>query len=347
MTDDIPLFRRAPALAARTPRIVLCDLPTPVDAVELDGRPVLIKRDDICAAGYAGNKARKLEFLLGDARGRDIRWLVTTGATGSHHAFATTYHGRRHGFNVSLVLFPQSRTPHVREVLLLDAAVGAELRWASRIETVPYGLWRARFAHRHERPHIIAPGGSDAVGTIGYVNAALELAEQIEAGDVARPTSIRLAAGTLGTLVGIGIGLAWAGLEIPVIGVRVTSALFTNDRLLRSLLQATLAHLAAAGAEPPTAEQVLRFVSLHHEQFGTGYGHGTEAGAAAEQTFATARLQLDPTYTAKAAAALLARDATDELPLFWHTLSAVAPVELLETVGEADLPRPFREYLGR
>jgi D-cysteine desulfhydrase len=341
------LFRSYPALAASIPRIELCTLPTRVDRCDVAGRPILVKRDDLCAAGYAGNKARKLEFLLGDARARSIDRLVTAGATGSHHAFATAYHGAQHGFDVSLVLFPQSRTPHVREVLMLDTAVGAELRWASRMETVPYGLWRARYEHRQERSHVIAPGGSDAVGTLGYVSAGLELAEQVAAGDVPRPTSIRLAAGTLGTLVGIAIGLAWAGLDIPVIGVRVTSALFTNDRLVRTVLRATLARLHDAGASPPRAEDVLRLITLDHSQFGAGYGLGTDAGAAAERVFDTASLRLDPTYTAKAAAALLTADATDELPLFWHTLSAVAPLELLDTVTEADLPPPFRRYLAR
>jgi len=345
--DEIALFRMAPHLAESLPRTPLGRFPTPVDTVVLDGRSVLVKRDDLCATGYAGNKARKLEFRLADAGARGVRRLITAGATGSHHAFATAYHGTRHGFGVSLVLFPQSRTPHVREVLLLDAAVGAELRWASRMEAVPYGLWRARYAHRGDNPHVIAPGGSDGIGTIGYVNAGLELAEQVAAGDVPRPTSIRVAAGTLGTLVGLGIGLAWAGLDIPVIGVRVTTALLTNDRLLRSLLKATLAHLAAAGAAPPLAEAVLANLSLHHDQFGTGYGHGTDAGAAAERVFATARLQLDPTYTAKAAAAVLAADATDERPLFWHTLSSVAPVQLLDTVSVTDLPARFRAYLER
>src|SRR5690606_4515681 len=131
----VPLFARAPRLLATVPHTPLGRYPSELEAVELDDghtrRMVLVKRDDVAADGYAGNKVRKLEFILADARERGMTRLVTAGATGSHHAFATAYHGIRAGFDVSLVLFPQSLTQHVREMLLLDATVGAELLWAS------------------------------------------------------------------------------------------------------------------------------------------------------------------------------------------------------------------------
>src|SRR5690606_38927272 len=159
---------------ATVPHTPLGRYPSELEAVELDDghtrRMVLVKRDDVAADGYAGNKVRKLEFILADARERGMTRLVTAGATGSHHASASASHGMRAGFDVSLVLFPQSLTQHVREMLLLDATVGAELLWASRMETVPYGLWRARFAHRREQVCVVPPGGSSEVGTYGYVN---------------------------------------------------------------------------------------------------------------------------------------------------------------------------------
>lgn len=374
-TADIPLFMRAPGLTGAVQHLPLGRYPSPVERVDLEdaGRviPILVKRDDLAAGGYAGNKVRKLEFILADARARGMTRLITAGATGSHHAFATAFHGRRAGFDVSLVLFPQSLTPHVRAMLLLDAAVGAELLWASRMETVPYGLWRARFAHRREAACTVPPGGSNDLGTFGYINGALELAAQIESGAVARPSSIHAPAGTLGTVAGIAIGLAWAGLDIPVVATRITARLLTNERMLASLVRSTLARLSMAGARDiPDVPAVLAGVTLRHDQIGAGYGRATDAGAHAMQVFEAAGLRLDATYTAKTAASLLADAAAqadtagagrnaarsaagdpvarleDGLPLFWHTLSATEPEDLLSGVSASDLPLPFARYLA-
>jgi D-cysteine desulfhydrase len=346
----IALFRRAPSLRQRVGWLDLGAFPTPLEQVEVNGRTVLVKRDDLCATGYAGNKVRKLEFLLGAARAAGARRLITAGATGSHHAFATAYHGGRAGFDVSLVLFPQRLTDHVRDMLLLDAAAGAELRWVGRMSGVPWGLWRARLAHRRAVPLVIPPGGSSIGGTLGYVNAGLELAEQLASDPALQPSSLYVAAGTLGTAAGLAIGLAWAGVPLPIRAVRITSRVVTNERVLATLVRDTVALIQATGATPPHADAALRLVELRHDQIGTGYGHETAAGSAASAAFARAGLALDPTYTAKAAAALLADLASppDErggLPLFWHTLSAVTPDELRAAGALAELPPPFAAYL--
>jgi D-cysteine desulfhydrase len=338
------LFRAAPLLEARLPRIAIGRYPTAVERHVVAGRELLIKRDDGCATGYGGNKVRKLEFLLGAARQRGARRLITAGATGSHHALATAYHGRRHGFAATLVLFPQRRTQHVRDILLMDAAVGAELRWVRRMEAVPFGLWRARVVHRADAPFMIPPGGSNEVGTLGYVSAGLELAEQVAAGVAPRPSRVHVAAGTLGTAAGLAIGLAWAGLPIPIVATRITSRIVTNERILHGLIDRTVRLLGDAGADPPPPQDALRLVDLRHDQIGTGYGHETPAGERALRTFAEAGLRLDATYTAKAAAGLLA-DEADGLPLFWHTLSSVEPTELIGRFDPAALPEPFARYI--
>jgi 1-aminocyclopropane-1-carboxylate deaminase/D-cysteine desulfhydrase-like pyridoxal-dependent ACC family enzyme len=342
---DLPLFERTPGLRTALPRLPLGRFPTPVEMLDIAGRSMLVKRDDLCADGYAGNKVRKLEFLLGAARAAGAVRLVTAGAAGSHHAFATAFHGRRHGFATSLVLFPQRLTTHVRDMLLLDHAVGAELRWVPRMEAVPYGMWRARRAHTADAPIIIPPGGSNATGSIGYVNAALELAAQIDSGLAPRPSRIHLAAGTLGTAAGLAVGLAWAGLDVPVVATRITSKLVANDRVLRKLVGGCVRLLREAGAETPSPAAALRLLELRHDQIGTGYGHATDAGDAAQDAFSELGLHLDPTYTAKAAAGLLA-DPSPGLPLFWHTLSAVAPLDLLADVRAADLPPALAAYLA-
>jgi 1-aminocyclopropane-1-carboxylate deaminase/D-cysteine desulfhydrase-like pyridoxal-dependent ACC family enzyme len=156
-----------------------------------------------------------------------------------------------------------------------------------------------------------------------------------------------VAAGTLGTVAGMAIGLAWAGLSLPVIATRITSRIVTNERVLASLVRGTRDRLSAAGVKRlPDADSVLRLVELRHDQIGRGYGRSTEAAERAIRVFAAAGLTLDTTYTAKSAASLLADPEQTAEPLFWHTLSAVEPRELLDNVSPADLPTPFARYLA-
>lgn len=303
------LFRRHPTLAALVPWLPLASLPTPVDRITVQhaGRVVelLVKRDYLSARPYGGNKVRKLEFLLAEAKAMGSERVVTAGAFGSHHALATTIFGVQSGLRVSCVLFTQRPTPHVLEVLRLIAAHGAELRFTRRMEGVPLALRRVRWHHRDERACIIPPGGSNAVGALGFVNAALELDAQIAAGECPAPSVIHVAGGTLGTAAGLAVGLALANRPIPVQATRITSPLVTHDRAVRSLVRGTLAILRAGGVEIPDAGAVASLVTLGHGQIGEGYGRETAAGLAAAESFAAAGLTLDATYTAKAAAAVL------------------------------------------
>lgn len=340
------LFRRFPALAEYIPWIPLASVPTPVQRIGLPGAELWVKRDDLSGEPYGGNKVRKLEFVLAEAKRRGAERLITVGAAGSHHALATTVYGSRLGFQVTLVLFPQPLTPHVRDVLLLDHAFGAELRWAPRMEVIPAAALLARFAHRRERCFFIAPGGSDPLGTLGYVDAALELAEQIEAGELPLPSTVHLAAGTLGTTAGLALGLAIAGLPIRIRATRIASRLLTNSGALRRLVVRTAKLLERWGVPIPAAGEVLDRVELVHDHIGAGYGHPTSAEAGARR-LASAGLVLDPTYTAKAAADVLAclDESRGGVPLFWHTLGAAEPPRP-DRVDAPELPASFRRYLG-
>jgi D-cysteine desulfhydrase len=340
------LFDRLSGLAGQLPWIELFPQATPVAQFEIAGRPVLVKRDDLTAEPYGGNKVRKLEFLLAEAGRAGVRRLVTAGAFGSHHALATALYGRQQGFHVTCVLFPQPLTAHVYDVLLGIAAAGAELRFTRRLTGVPFALRRAWWQARTEGACIVPPGGSSALGTLGYVEAALELDAAIRAGECPAPSRIYLAAGTLGTAAGVAVGLALAGRRIPVYAVRITSQLVTNERALRTLVRGALA-LLQPGAEPqPDVDTVLAEVHLRHDQVGEGYGRETAAGRAAVAAFAAAGLQLDATYTAKAAAALLADPGGSPPPLFWHTLSARAPLVNRGGLEFAAIPEPFRTILA-
>ncbi|MGQ0561987.1 MAG: 1-aminocyclopropane-1-carboxylate deaminase/D-cysteine desulfhydrase [Gemmatimonadota bacterium] len=344
------LFRKFPAIASRLPWVALARTPTPVEPLPLP-HPLpqtdcWIKRDDLSGEPYGGNKVRKLEFLLGAARARGARRLITVGAAGSHHALATAIYGHASGFDVTLVLFPQPLTSHVREVLLLDQGCGAELRFTRRMELIPAALFATTLRYWNQRAFVIPAGGSDALGTLGYVNAALELAEQTEQGAAPEPATVVVAAGTLGTAAGLALGFAIAGLKTRIKAVRITARMVTNERALARLVHGAQAQLRRAGVELDVANDALARVELLHDYIGGGYGLETADGAQATAHFAERGIELDPTYTAKAAAALIARAAALPKPaLFWQTLSSATPLERLRAGRVDELPKPFREYL--
>lgn len=324
---SLPLFGRFPGLELTTPRLALARLPTPLARLPLETES-WIKRDDLTGAAYGGNKVRKLEFLLGEARRAGATRLITIGALGSHHSLATTVYGRAAGFDVTVVLLPQPVTPHVSEVLEGMRQHGAEVKLVRSAAAIPAGIAAARLAHRRERVEVIAAGGSSPIGTLGYVNAALELAAQVASGVAPRPARVHVAGGTLGTAVGLAIGFALEGWETEVVAHRITSRAITSKRRARKLVDGVLELLGPFSRQRlPNRAAILRRFHIEHGQIGRGYGFETDAGRAATDWFrARVGLDVDATYTAKAAAGFLAAAGEAEGPiLYWHTLSSNAP----------------------
>lgn len=341
---SIALFDAYPQLTDRIPWLSIGEYPTPVQPLEV-GEEIFIKRDDLSAQPYGGNKVRKLEFLLASARARGARRVITVGAAGSHHALATAIYGKQHGFQVTLVLFPQPLTNHVRETLLNDVAHDAELRWTRRMEMVPTALFATSLRYRGEGAVVIPAGGSDATGTLGYINASFELMQQVQAGKLPQPASIIVAAGTLGTVAGLALGFALQNVPMKIIAVRITSRIVTNERALMRLIRGADDILRRAGLPGDRADAAFKSVDLRHEFIGRGYGISTPEADAAVETLAKLGIHLDTTYTAKAAAALLAQTETAPKPtLFWHTLSAAEP-PLPAHIGIDNLPTQFRAYV--
>ncbi|MEZ6189022.1 MAG: pyridoxal-phosphate dependent enzyme [Planctomycetota bacterium] len=259
------------------PWVSLGDFPTPVERLEGLGRELgcelWIKRDDRSGAPYGGNKVRKLELLLARALQDGARTAVTIGAYGSHHALATAIYARELGLASELVLYPQPLTEHVLDDLLLDHAVGAGL---TRVAHAVFAPWRSgRVATRCEAPARIPAGGSNALGTVGFVEAGLELAGQVEAGELPRPHAIVVAAGTCGTAAGLALGCELGGLATRVVAVRVVPGLIANGFNLRRLRRGALALLRQAGLAPDLRAPVG--LELEARELGRGYGTPTPA----------------------------------------------------------------------
>ncbi len=304
--------------------------PTPVHALEALSTPrvlVYVKRDDRSGEAYGGNKVRKLEPVLFDARARGKTRLLTVGAAGSHHVLATATYGLAAGFAVAAVLVPQPGNLHVVTNLRASLGRGLEPICARGFHEVPLQV----LAHMTPQTAFVSLGGSSVTGTLGYVDAAFELRAQIEAGALPEPDVIVTALGSGGTVAGLAVGLEAAGLASRVVAVAVSSPVFVLEGLMARLVRRTARRAAvdAAGA--------LARVRVEGGFLGAGYGHATPQGELATARAAEVGLALDPTYTAKAFAAALAEIARLEAAgeprtvLYWHTLSSAPMAPLLAT----------------
>ncbi len=289
--------------------------PTPVQLLEqlsTPGTALWVKRDELTNATYGGNKVRKLGRLLADAQARGKQRVVTIGPVGSHHVLSTGIFARSLGMHAEAVLLQQPRTPHVLEMLRADVAQGITL-FPARSYAEAGLLLASRIARG---AYYIPVGGSNQLGAQGFVDAASELATQVRAGELPEPDLIVAALGSGGTVAGLLAGLAKEGLRTRVLAVTVAEPAWVVERAVRSLTKrltsASLRHSA------------LQRLELDRSYLGAGYGHSTLLGEQAMVQAARVGLTLDPTYTAKAFAAALARVSAgrERTILYWHTLSS-------------------------
>ncbi len=357
MQSTLALERSFPGLVGKMPRILLTQLPTPVHPLDQLARArglgrIWIKRDDRSGRLYGGNKPRKLEILLGEVKRRGRKAVMTFGGIGTHHGLATAIYAREAGWRTILVLVPQPVTSHVRRCLLLDRTYGAELHYAG---SVPHAVMKAltllaRDALRGDSPSIIPTGGTSALGAIGYVSAALELAEQIRAGELPEPGSIFVPLGSGGTVAGLVLGLRLAGLQTRVVGVLVTDILPPSAARLMRLARRTLRRLRSWSAQVPETVVDATHLTIVTGYLGRGYGAPTEAGVVAQRLAAELEnLQLETTYTAKCFAALLDLAARppyrDQDVLFWNTYSSVDPAAAFAQLPDyRELPPAFHRF---
>ena len=326
-TADLLLYDRFPGLAS-LPRARLAALPSPVERVTLpEGRELWVKRDDLDAAEFGGNKVRALEFLLGAARPGDA--VLTLGGEGSTHVLATAAHGRRLGASVTAVRWPHEMSPLAHRVARRAEELATRIVHArspaEAVVRVAIMRWTARRATRRGAPptHYVPIGGSTPLGVLGHVESGLELAAQVAAGLLPAPARVVVPLGSGGTAAGLALGFAIAGLDTTVVGARVGPRLaVTRGRTLRlASATARLIERAAGAAVPLPRPDAL---VVDHLSYGGAYGRPLAAGDdAATLLREAAGLSLDATYSAKAAAAALriAR-AVGGPTLFWLTFDS-------------------------
>jgi 1-aminocyclopropane-1-carboxylate deaminase/D-cysteine desulfhydrase-like pyridoxal-dependent ACC family enzyme len=329
----LPLHARFPGTRALA-HVSLASLPTPVEpltelARQLGLRSLFVKRDDLSGEAYGGNKVRKLEFLLGQALAEKRRSIITFGARGSNHVRATAVYGKQLGLKVHAVLTPQPSTPYLDANLLADRAAGATLHFVDSQRDAVESSAELQTKITHEdgiEPFVIPFGGTVPRGTIGFVNAALELAAQIERGELPGPDVVYVPFGSMGTASGLATGFAALGLPIHVIGVRVVPAVIASLALARRVVQDAVALLSESDPGFPRLEPESVGLRVRDEFLGDGYAKPTTEAQEAVELAAAHGLRLETTYTGKALAALVAdagsNQLTDKTVLFWNTYSS-------------------------
>ena len=314
----------------RVPRRSLGTYPTPLVRLEnLSrelGREVYVKRDDALGPACGGNKTRKLEYLLADATELGATKIVTVGGPQSNHARLTAVAARMLGLEPHLLLFG-SKPKRAVGNLLLDQLVGAELHF---IPPGPIESGACTFeeldsyvreeASKRIGDHYHVPlGGSNGIGSIGYVRAALEIDEQAKSAGVA-DAWIVVATGSGGTLAGLLAGLRLIGSSLRLIGIDVARIWRNYPELVARIANDALDLLGL-----PSSVETNDVSLIERTYVGRGYAVPTDDGTAAIRRLVRLEgLLLDPTYTGKAFAGLLDLHASghfgDEEPvIFWHT----------------------------
>jgi D-cysteine desulfhydrase family pyridoxal phosphate-dependent enzyme len=303
-----------------TERARLATLPTPLEpmprlagAVGTKAR-LMVKRDDLTGLALGGNKARKLEYLCGEAVAQGCDTLVTGGGTQSNHARITAAASSRLGLDCHLALAGPEPQRHDGN-LLLDDLLGATLHFTgardySEIEASIDALAAQLDADGHHT-YAIPVGGASVTGVMAYAFAIDELRGQL----TADPDWIFVADGSGGTHAGLLAGLG-ARSATRVVGVDVGT---------RPDLDAVVPRLAADAARASGREDPSPQVIVDHDHFGPGYGALTADCTAAIRAVARAEgILLDPVYSGKAMAALLAwlrdsRIGAGQTAVFWAT----------------------------
>ena len=331
------------AVGLSLPRFALATLPTPLvraDGLEraLGAGPIWVKRDDLTGFGVAGNKARALEFLLGEATTAGADVLVAAGSPSSNFCAAAAMAASRAGLECHL-LFP-GPPPVERSVNVeLAGAAGARLFFdvvATREQLDPAVLAHADLlAAQGRRPYAVPRGGATAVGAVGYAHAARELAAQCDdAGFL--PGVVVVATGSGGTQAGLVAGQVGHGLAWRVVGASVSrSAAEAGDQVLRLARECS----SRLGLPLPGAGDVdVR------EARGQGFGIASQQDrTSAELALRHAGLLLDPYYGAKAMTLLrhlVAEDGSTTI-VFWHTGGVSAALAAVtRTAGPAMVSDP-------
>jgi D-cysteine desulfhydrase family pyridoxal phosphate-dependent enzyme len=310
------------------PRVRLAHLPTPLEfcprlSAALGGPDIWIKRDDLTGLAFGGNKTRQLEFVFADVLAQGADTVVAGAYTQSNWCRQMTAAASKLGLEVALVLLHGEKGPALQGNLLLDRLMGADVTVVdldSMERLAPLlGAKADELERAGRKPYILAPFAVDrlALGAIGYVDAALELDEQLDDAEI-DPDWLYLCGANM-TPAGMALGLRVLGRRTRL--VNVAPIRWSEPRAL------DIARIANATAKRLGLDQELATegIESHDDYIGERYGVVTEGGREAMRLLArTEAVILDPVYSSKAMAGLIdhirkGRMGRGETVVFLHT----------------------------
>lgn len=297
-------------LLSRFPRIHLAHLPTPLERLDrlteaLGGPEIWIKRDDCTGLSTGGNKTRKLEFLMAEAKDQGADLVMTQGATQSNHARQTAAFSAKLGIDCHILLEDRTGSTEINYNkngnVLLDQLHGAtsEKRGPGLDMNAEMEAVADDFRAKGRNVYTIPGGGSNITGALGYVDCAFELVGQANERDLVIDHIVH-ATGSTGTQAGLITGLEAMNANIPLLGISV--------RAPKDAQEENVFKLAAATAEKLGCPGVVKRESVvaNSDYVGEGYGLATPDGIEAIRLFAELEaILLDPVYSGKGAAGLI------------------------------------------
>jgi len=215
-------------------KISLAQIPTPLEEIKFEGNSFLLKRDDLTGCELSGNKVRKLEYLLADAKSKKADIIFTSGGDQSNHARATVIAAKKIGLNTKLFLWGKESAA-ANGNLFLDKMYGADIQYFSEkeYEKVNDVMFEQRLSllKKKKNAYVFPGGGSTTLGIWGYINFINELKKQI---DLTKIDSIVAACGSGGTAAGMLVGVALNKLNLKIVAVHV---LMSKKEMEKHILQ--------------------------------------------------------------------------------------------------------------
>lgn len=354
---SVPLFKEFPLFQESLPYVQLGEWPTPISALNglSDNLNINLycKREDSCGKRFSGNKVRKLEFVLADAKQKNYKTLVCYGGIASNNVTCIAAYAQYLDLQSIALLMDQPITRNLKRNLLLDIFYGSNL-FSCPFDRELSSEELFSFLNEHnldQNPYVLPMGSSSVLGIIGWVNAAFELKEQIMQGVIPEPDYLYIPLGSLGTTAGLILGLRAAGLKTTVRAIQVTNPEKYSKEKLCDLIMQTNRFLYEKDSLFPWYEWSVDDLEVNTRFFGPGYACKTPEGEYARDLFQQKEnLTLDETYTAKAAAALL-HDCkagtlkSQDVVLYWHTYCSDEFTELVKQVDISNLPQEFKHSI--
>ena len=281
-----PLFSTYPKIDGKLPYIELGSYPTGVERLsgmerELGVKNIFIKRDDMCSDLYGGNKVRKLEFLLAEAKRKKAKYTISVGYAGSNQTLASAAFAKKMGIKPISMHLPQRNARYVRKNLLYQKLLGAELHQYPNIPSIYIGIGLLAIKcllKSGSLPFIIPPGASNPKGVIGVSGGIFELKKQIEKGILPEPDLLYVPLGSCGTVAGLLLGIKALGLKTKIMAVAVAGRIYNNFEEIKKLFDGAVKILVGIDSYFPDVGLDENDIEINYDYLGEGYAKFTKEG---------------------------------------------------------------------